>query len=82
MPEAQKVAAWVAAIVAAARAGHMTGPVGRHPRASFTAVRSLQKLECGRLLASRVGLSTAWYPTISASDEDVITASAFGAAVT
>ena len=79
-PEAGKLAAWVAAVVADARAGRYNGVAARHgSNAAYTLMRTLQKIEAGKVLAASVDPARlGWFPTIASADQLAITRAAFG----
>ncbi|HVY65948.1 MAG TPA: hypothetical protein VHH11_14090 [Gammaproteobacteria bacterium] len=75
VPEPQRVAAWVAAVVADDRAGRVHGT--RHANPAYTLMRTLQKIEAGRVLAVHVHGNAAWFPVVSSADQLAITRAAF-----
>lgn len=78
VPERQRLAAWISAVVSDApnihaRAAHAVNP-------AYTLLRTLQKIESGKLLASRVGGNVAWFPSVSDANQLTITRAAMQSA--
>lgn len=78
VPEARRFDAWIAAVVADARAGRIHG-TGHANNPAHTAVRTAQKLYAGRLLAERTGGNVAWFPVISDRDQLILAAASVNA---